>query len=416
MTRATRLPAPSVRILIDSFHPIIGGGERHAQLLAKELRARGLPVDVVTQRSLRSSPRHELVEGIPVVRLGLANLGRIGKYAMLPAVLVHLIRSHRRGEVIYVCGLRALGVVAVVAGALTGSPCVLRAEARTELSGEYAAGRKPGLTARTTGWLIKLRNRILLRATRFVSISRAITKEYLQEGVPPSRIVSIPNGVDVSLFAPPNLADRSALRVRLRLDRGSVVAYAGKLNHGKGLQRLLRAWQRLVPEVGDAQLVLIGSGDHQFLSCESELRSFVREHGLDEVVRLTGYVDDVQSYLQAADIFVFPSESEAFGLALVEAMACGVPVIASATGGILDIVEHGRTGWLVAVGDEEALVAAMRALLHDPESARALGRAGRQSVVERFAIERVVDAHEALFRSLSRQGTLVSVPGAVASG
>jgi L-malate glycosyltransferase len=142
----------------------------------------------------------------------------------------------------------------------------------------------------------------------------------------------------------------------------------------------------------------VGSGGQDIHNCEDELRSFVRRRGLDEQVTFTGGIDNVEHYLQASDCFVFPTENEAFGVSLIEAMACGLPVVASSTGGIPDIVEDGVNGILVPVGNEPALEEALHAVLGDPGAAARLGAEGRRTVTARYSVSAVVGAYERLLR------------------
>jgi len=393
---------PRICLLTESFHPKIGGGESHARLLSAALVRRGLPVFILTQRQRRTWPRVDMLDGVPVRRVGPPGFKRFGKFLMMPAALLQLLRRRREYDVVYVCGLRTLGLVAVLAARLTGRRCVLRAESCSELSAADALdGMRPGWAKRLLRGLIGWRNAVLLRADRFLSISRVITAEFLACGVPPAHIATITNGIDAARFTPPAPGERAALRTRLGLpDDGILGAYTGKLNRGKGLELLLRTWRRLAARHPALHLVLVGSGADQFLSCETALRALVRELALEERVTFTGSVPNVEDYLRAADLFLFPSESEALGISLIEAMACGLPAIATRAGGILDVIEDGIDGRLIAVGDEDGLVTAVEELIQHPEISERFARAARRKAVEVFGIDAVADAHERLFRSL----------------
>jgi glycosyltransferase involved in cell wall biosynthesis len=392
---------PRLCLLIESFHPKFGGGETHARLLSATLVRRGLPVFVLTQRQGRSWPRTDEVDGVPVHRVGVPGFKRFGKFLMMPGALLHLLRHRRDYDIIYVCGLRTLGPVAALVSLATGCRLVLRAEARDELAAAEALGKIPsGLTRRIATSMLALRNALMRRADRFLSISQVIREEYLAAGVPAERIASIANGIDVRRFAPATPAERFPLRERLGLPDGVLCTYTGKLNRMKGLEMLLRAWCRLSASYPQLHLVLVGSGANQFLSCEVELRAFVRDKGLERSVTFTGAVANVDAYLKASDLFVFPSETEALPISLIEALASGLAIVASTAGGIPDIVDDGVTGLLIEVGDEAGLVAAIERLVQRPELGAQLGRAARAKAVELFSIEAVADAHERLFRAL----------------
>jgi glycosyltransferase involved in cell wall biosynthesis len=400
---------PRIALLTSSFHPVVGGGETHARLLAGTWRRSGVDVFVVTRRRLPESPAFERVDDIPVHRVPPSGRPRLGKYLMLFPAYRELVRRRAEYDLIYVCGLRVLGLAGVLAALRTGTPCVLRSESRGELAGDFIWRTVDGrlLPARRAlfGWLVALRNGLLRRAAGFLAISTDIRAEYEACGVPAGRIALIVNGIDPQRFAPADAALRAARRRELALPAaGRIWAYAGKLNRGKGLEFLVRVWRDYVAAHPGEHLVFIGSGGNQFLSCEAELRAAVQAHALESSVRFTGYVTNVEAWLQAADAFLFPSENEALPLALLEALSCGLPAIASDVGGMRDILRDGENGRRVAVNDAAAWRAAMEALVAAPEQAAAWGRGGRETALARFGIERVAAEHLALFGKLVAAG------------
>lgn len=403
MTDAHRIPhPPRVCILTDSFSPIVGGGEKHAELLGNALIRRGAEVFVITRQRVATHRKLDCVGSIPVYRVWPCGFDRIGKYLMLLPALVMLIRLRRQYDVVYVCALRVQGVAGMLAARALGKVCVLRSEACGEMSGAFASGdlEPQSWKRRLVDRAIALRNRLYRRADCFVAISGPIREEYLSAGVPPERIAAIPNGVDTELHRPADAARREVLRKELGLPSGRLWIYTGKLNRGKGLEMLLAAWSRICAERADVHLALVGGGANQFLSCESDLREIIARERLEDRVTLTGYVTNVDEYLQASDGFVLPSESEAMPISLLEAFSCGLPCVATRAGGIVDVVEHERTGLLSDVADEAGLTDNLRRLLDDPDLGRALGTAARRAVLSHYGIDAVADRHVELFASL----------------
>lgn len=396
--------APRICLLTGSFYPVVGGGETHARLLCAELRRRGTEVFVLTRRRVRTTPAFEVVDGIPVHRVPPSGVPRFGKYLMTGPAFVRLIRMRREYDLIYVCGLRILGIVGALAALALGKRCVLRSESRGELSGAFIWQTVDGRTKPVLKALfsipIALRNVFLRKADAFLSISGVIRGEYEACGIPGDRIASIPNGIDTDRFRPAAEVDRAALRRRLSLPDGRLFVYTGKLNRGKGLEFLVRVWNGWAKAHPDCRLVLVGSGAMQFLSCEAAVRAYVREHGLEGSVVFAGSVTNVHEYLQAADAFLFPSENEALPLALLEALATGLPALASDIDGVRDIVTDGINGRLLPVNDAAAWAGALSDLVERPDAARELGRRGRETVEARFGIPRVADEHLGLFRSV----------------
>ena len=402
MTGTTK--PPSVWFLISSYHPTVGGGETHARLLARELAQRGWDITILTRRRKANLARREALEGTTILRVPPPGAPRLGKYLMLLPACWTLWRNRKKIDVLYVCGLRVLGLAGVVFRCLTGKPVVLRSEACGEWSGDFIFNSPHQARLRGRGLirhLLAIRNRLYLKADRFLSISRVIHQEFQEGGIAPARIADISNGIDLAAYPPTNPEIRTALRSRLGLPRDRFIfAYSGKLNRGKGLETLIQAWQEVHAKRPEAHLLLIGAGGQQFLSCEQTLHEQVDRLGLAPSVTFTGYVSNVVDYLRASDAFVFPSESEALGLALIEAMSCGLPALASATGGILDVIDDGENGRLLPPGDAPAWSNAMLQLLADPEQGRRWAEAGLRSTHQRFSIVQVATCHEQLFHSL----------------
>lgn len=388
---------------MDSFHPIIGGGESHARLLARKLHSDGARVFVLTRRRPPWASPREIVDGYPVVRVRPRGMPRWGKYLMMLPAARALYRRRHDYDVIYVCGMRTLGIVGAIAGRLLGKACVLRSESCGELlahdiTRHSGPSRIPPVRALLKA-LVALRNRVLLRADHFVAISSAIEAEYREAGVLDAMVTRIPNGIDTDEFAPPSPREKTVLRQEFGLPDATLVMYTGKLNRGKGLELLLQVWAELVGE-HQAHLVLVGSGQHQALSVERELRAFVRTHSLEQEIIFTGATDRVADYLKAADLFVMPSESESQCISLIEAMATGLPAVATAVGGIPEYFEDGRHGVLVQPRDGGALGRGLRTLLEEGGTHREWSRAARDSVLGRFRIAGVARRHTQLFEEL----------------
>jgi glycosyltransferase involved in cell wall biosynthesis len=397
---------PGICLLTESYYPVVGGGETQARVLAEDLVAQGFKVLVVARRSSAAFSRIEEINGVTVCRTSPVGGGRLKRWAMVFTCLPVLLSWSRRYDVIYVSGFKALGLTAVAVSWLLGKRCVLKADSNGEMSGDFFdRGRQSlGWTSDSPAfrWFLGLRNRILRRADRFVAISSDIAEELQRHGVGAEKIELVTNSVDTSLFSPVNADIKAALRRRLLLpaDR-MIVTYTGRLVSYKGLPLLLRVWEQLQREHPEGLLLVVGSGGVDMYNCEAELKQFVRGHGLQNSVRFTGDAHNVHEYLQTSDVFVFPTEKEAFGISLVEAMACGLPVIATPTGGIKDILVDRQNGLLVEAGSFEALYDAIHRLMTDRSLAGALATAGRLTARTRYARNVVLKRYIRLFAHMS---------------
>lgn len=398
-------PPLRVLFLTESFHPVLGGGETHIRDLGRRLVASGWQATVVTRRGEAAWPREESLDGIRVLRVAPTGPGRVGKYLMAPGAMATLVRERRRFDLLVVRGTRVLGLPGLLAGRILGKPVIVQAEVNGEMSGEIYTWGTPldrPLSRRVVGTLTKARNVLMRDADAFVAMSRRIAAEFSEAGVPQEKVRWIPHGIDTRRFRPATAEAKAGWRRELGLPASAViVTFTGRLLRGKGLETLLQAFGAQASRNPSLHLLLVGSGEGQSLSVEEELRLRTRQQGLDSRVTFTGRVADVTPYLGASDVFVFPSVFEALGLSLLEAAACGLPCLGSRTGGIVDVIEDGVSGFLVAPGDEGELAAKLEVLAGDPSRRRAMGASGRRIVEERFDVEDSVARYRSLFAELA---------------
>ena len=218
-------------------------------------------------------------------------------------------------------------------------------------------------------------------AHRIVTNSSAASQALVQEGIDPERIVRIENGLDLTRFLP--AVSHSPARV---------VTTVANLRPGKGHDVLLKAARLVVDRGRDVRFDIVGNGP-----LRAELEALASTLGVASHVRFLGHCPDIASALRNTDVFAFPSAMEASPNAVLEAMAAGLPVVATAAGGIPEVVGHEHNGLLVPAGDEQALASAILRLLEDRRLAESLGASARRTVHSRFAFERMVNAFSALY-------------------
>jgi glycosyltransferase involved in cell wall biosynthesis len=244
------------------------------------------------------------------------------------------------------------------------------------------------------------RNVILKEAEAFSAISPEIASEWISSRVPIDKIHVIPNGVDTNLFAPVSAPQKSFLREKLCLPQAAFIAiYTGRLVSYKGLPLLLQVWDDLQSRHDNVVLLLAGIGGLDIHNCEAELRDFVKSARLEEKVRFLGAVQNTFEYLQAADVFVFPTENDAFPSSLIEAMSCGLPVVTTPVGAIKGIVADRESGLVVQPGDRQQLYAALLEMMSNEPLASRLGQAGRRIVEERYSAGSMLRKYLSLFSS-----------------
>lgn len=291
----------------------------------------------------------------------------------------HALLRRLRPRVLHTRNFAALEIQ--LPGIAAGVPGRVHGEHGWDVQDLDGSNRKHRLVRRVLGCGVQ----------RFIALSRQI-EDYLvgDVGIAPSRVVQIYNGVDDAVFAP---RPRDPARP-------IVIGTVGRMKTVKNQTFLVEGFVRLVaqrPELRDRlRLRLVGSGPLLAL-CQRSLAAA----GLAERADIVGESDRVAEELNEMDLFVLPSLAEGISNTLLEAMAAGLPVVATATGGNPELVVDGVTGSLIGVNDVEALVAALAAYVDDPARRARHGAAARERVERAFSLSTMVDAYDEVYRALA---------------
>ncbi len=379
-----------ILMVVRQFYPWVGGTERQAQKLSAKLIELGVDVRVVTGWWFRGTPQREMIGPVPVFRnftfwemFGVSGLRKFGGYTYLLTLLWHLWRRRHDYDIIHVHLLNYHAFPAVLAGRWWGKKTIIK----TANSGQGSDIRRmqsdmlPGQR-----WMLP----VTLTAHRLVAINVESVAELREAGTSPERIITIPNGVEVS---GPSKRDYAL--------NGNVTAmFVGRLHSNKGLDVLLTAFQQVIRRRPDQgwRLWLVGDGP-----LRSQLEAQAADLGLAERMKFWGWVENVSSLLAQADVFVLPSRTEGISNALLEAMAVGLPCVATSIGGNVDLLQTHQAGLLVPPDDVNALAEALLSL-GGTEALRAqLGRRARQMVEAHFSIDSVAQQYLELYHSLMHQ-------------
>jgi glycosyltransferase involved in cell wall biosynthesis len=231
----------------------------------------------------------------------------------------------------------------------------------------------------------------LSRARRLIAVSEAVARSTRASLGSLRRLVVVRNGVDLSRFDDSVLPDREEIRRTLGMPRNAPLAMcAARLSPEKGVAAFLEA--AALVQQADAWFLVAGDGP-----LRPSLEQQIGLLGLTHRARLLGLRQDIPDLMRTADLLCVPSREEGLGLAAIEAMASGLPVVATHVGGLPEVVVDGETGFLVAPGDRAALAAAMTGLLANPEYARRLGRAGRERARAHFSHTAMTAATGAIY-------------------
>lgn len=354
-----------------------GGAERVLVLLSKGLAALGHRVSVVTVFG-EEDDFYTLPEGVDRVALDLGKTTRtpVEKITANAGRLSSLRRALRQiGPDVVISFMPEVNVLTLLAGLRSKTPVIVT---------EHADPRKEW-TNRTWKGLRRLAYRL---ASRVVSVSEGVDAYF--SWLPKARRAVIPNPVSFAELDAP-----AGEPMALAWPRA--VAAMGRLEPEKGFDLLIDAFARLAADFPDWGLVILGEGSQR-----GRLESLAAGHGLRERVELPGVLEDPFSTLERADLFVLSSRSEGFGNALVEAMACGLPVIATECWHTPPgIVHHGTDGMLVPPEDIDALAAAMAQLMADDDQRRRLASEAVKAA-RRFDLDRISQTWDELLEAVAR--------------
>ena len=373
MTAATLLNSPEgagrIRLLEVIGNGIVGGMESCVTRLIERLpRERFVvtalcPYESVFTDGLRAQGVEVVIAPMPEDPLwsSIQMICALIKAGAIDVLHAHLTNAH---------------MLAGLAGSLTGKPVMATIHGRQVSIVDLEIHRSTG--------------------THISVVSKHSYFNALGLGVNPAQLSCIPNGVDTDVFCPGRSATAGLRRQFGIPDDSPLVGFVGRLAGEKGADVFVRAGLLLRSWLPSAHMVLIGEGPH-----EAELRSLILRFQLGERVHLAGLRSDMPAVYHELDILVSSSHSEAMPLVLMEAMASGLPVIATRVGGVPDLVEQGQTGWLVTPGDFEGIAAMVAQVLSRRTDLERMSNRARARALERFSLADSVAQTERLLTQLA---------------
>ena len=351
-----------MRILQVCSVTTFGGGERHLADLARALTDLGHEVYAAA------------VAGSPLwSELSFLNQGRILALSPLNYVrnlklLAGFVRAHEI-EIVHAHAARDYHLSALAVRLAPRARLVLTRHALFPLRG--------------------INKHLLSRASHVIAVSRAVAESVRRSGViESSRITVVHNGIDVERFKR-SICDG---------DQRVLVGTVGHLAPIKGQDVFIRAAALISARRRDVRFVIVGEDKSPQMTHRRALENLIAELGLTEIVSMPGWHDDIPALLSSLTLFVSAARSEPFGLAIVEAMAAGLPIVAAASEGALEIIDDGESGKLVPVNDPEALADAVNDLLDDPDERSRLAQNALLAAHQRFSLTRMTLETEHVYR------------------
>jgi glycosyltransferase involved in cell wall biosynthesis len=379
---------PRICYVLSHFFPHASGAERQALAQGAQLVRRGHSVRVVT-RAIAGQPSNDVLEGVQIHRwIQTSSRGPLFGLSFVLGVARALRKLRPEYDLIHTHqGLWEAISTGVARPLLQGAPTLIQPAS----SGYFGEAEE---LARTRGFPIL--RRAILRNTAFAAISEDIERQWLSLGVPRSKLVRLASGVDAHKFRP-GVVDPA---IESTLPPHPRVVFTGRLHRQKNLEMLLEAWPTVTQATG-ASLILVGDGEER-----DRLQAFASKVGVIDRVRFVGKVESPAEYLRAADAFVLPSVAEGMSNSLLEAMASGLPCLASAIGGNTDLLGPGEAGILLPADQSSAWSSGLIQVLTNQEFARKLGQTARRRIEADFSIEAIVDRYQELYRKLMEGASL----------
>lgn len=366
-----------MRILQVCSARTLGGGERHVADLAQSLSAKGHDVFVAL------APKSPLVEKLNSLPSENIFFVRMRNALDLPSALklARIVREHEI-DIVHAHLARDYPLASL---AVRRYACLV-------------------ISRHVLFPLSRFHRKTLSRAARVIAVSESVAARLRQQRiVDDGKISVIHNGINLERFSKRRTnAEREAVRAKLGVQGRFVVGTVGSLLPLKGNEEFVRAAGSIASAHPDVDFVIVGDEDPSHRHHRAELEAVVTELNLGDRLRIVDWKDDLALFYDAIDVYVSASRSEAFGLSIVEAMASGKPVVATATEGAKEIVDDGTTGMLVDIGDVERLAGCVGTLLDNAGERDAMGARARVAAAQ-FSLEKMVDETEGLYREVMRK-------------
>jgi glycosyltransferase involved in cell wall biosynthesis len=354
-----------MRILQISSARHFGGGERHFVDLTNGLAERGHEIFIA---ALRDSPL--LAEGRPTVTQNFFELSPTNALNLAKAFALRRFVRERGVEIVHAHMARDYPLAALAVGRDSGARLVITRHVLFPMSNAHRITRR--------------------RVARVIAVSQAVASVIREQRVfRNDQINVVHNGIDLTKFRP-RVAKHLAGRLR--------VGILGELTPNKGQIEFLRAAEIVAAEIDHVDFIIAGSDHSRDGDYGRQLKTLIEASKFRDRIQLIESRIDVADFLAELDVVVSASRSEAFGLAIVEAMAAGVPVVATATAGSCEIINDNETGHLVPIDDINKMAAAISRLVKNPAARQQISESARQIAIQSFSLERMVSDTEAVYQ------------------
>jgi glycosyltransferase involved in cell wall biosynthesis len=382
---------PGVLLVVGAYYPEISSGGQQCRAVARVLsdRVRFVVLATAVDHTL---PGEDTIDGVRVFRLAIDVNSLLSRVSATFRLLRTMLKIRRDVDLVHIHGVSSKNVPVTWLARLLGKRVVLTLHTAGQDEPQAVEQRSPAAS------------RALRAAHVILSVSPVLSSRYREAGLPAERLRDTINGIDLTRFVPVSSDERRVVRRRLGLPDRPTILFVGFFGRDKRPEVLFDAWLPLARASSEPPtLLFVGATKSTYYEIDAALAPRMRERaeaeGVGQALRFVEFSNEIEQYYRAADVFVLPSVREALPMALLEAMATGLPAIASRLPGATDaIVTDGRDGILVPPGDAAALSESIQSVLTDQHRAQRLGVAARDTIATRFSIARAADDWLAAYR------------------
>lgn len=394
-----------ILMIIQKFYPDFSGQGIQMQEVAKKLIKKGVKVTFVSagrKDYLKEEEKdgyliHRIVPGVPLIETSPRKRRRLWNLSFAIKLFLYLIKHRKEFDLIH---------LHTKTDALYAASLFSRLFRKKMIMEMTLMGADDAITIKTKDHFRRVKFFLFSILDGYVAISRALYQAYLAVGLPKEKIRIITQGVDTERFRP--ATDKSTLRKKLNLPTaGIIITFVGSFIERKGADILVSAFAEINKKARNAYLLVVGP--YQFAEeKEPERTRFSRrmlekieELGLRKKTIFAGAKENVEEYLMASDIFLFPSRKEGFGTVIIEAMASSIPVVISAMPGISEeIVTSGEDGIIVPGEEPKDFAKAVIELALDEEKRRKMGKKAREKAERIFSLDKIADTYIRFYREV----------------
>lgn len=377
----------NVLMIAPQFRPLIGGYERAAERLSEALVRLGLDITVVTERRKNIWPKEEISNGILIKRIPCLYRSHLHAISSTVFFSWFLILHGRRYDIWHVHQYGIHSTLALLIGILLRRPVVLK------LTNTGDQGLAHTLS---NGLLGKLSVKIHRNVDALVALSQETVQEAIAFGISQDKVHLLGNGVDVEIFRKRNSSERNLLRKKLAINSTHVAIFVGRLEESKNVEGLFEAWSLVDINIRKGwQLILVGEG-----SLRDDLEKLSASLMISESVIFVGHKPNIDEWLGASDLYISTSWREGLSNSLIEAMATGLPVVATCVSGVNELVENNRAGIVAQIGDMNKIAEGINFMMVNASLRNNYGSAGRCAIVSKYSLTKVATQTLSMYQSL----------------